>query len=365
MQRISRTRATPLRGAPSISRTRRSKSCSTIRDSRATGLSTLGQPFGQALPQLLNLPLEYSHEARAELLYDLCAALVREEMGTPESWAKSEQRPLVFAQEAIMRAIGEERWNLLQRNVEFHLSVTDTIESDSPEVFLDRGRLALVIECSGSGYLKVGPAIEALEAEAAGLGAAFYWALIHSIYRVMRIYDHTDALQYEEGMHEMVESDGEESQYEFPHVKDAIPECVQKSMEAEHAEQRGTSRRLLASARGGKYSHWIARLRRMERLARVKVKHDRGWRDEHWYDNIPLPSLMIAFRDHDAVTACFDEEGQYMLEGSSEPTLLVRFDPRDPTEVGECLRAVARFVLFNQELFELVEELNACPPQSP
>ena len=59
----------------------------------------------------------------------------------------------------------------------------------------------------GSGFLKIGQAVEALEREAAGLGAAFYWTLTHAIYRVMRIYNHDDALEYQERMKEYAEEE--------------------------------------------------------------------------------------------------------------------------------------------------------------
>jgi hypothetical protein len=29
--------------------------------------------------------------------------------------------------------------------------------------------------------------------------------------------------------------------------------------------------------------------------------------------------LVVAFKEHDAIVACFDEESQYMLEGSADP----------------------------------------------
>jgi hypothetical protein len=44
-------------------------------------------------------------------------------------------------------------------------------------------------------------------------------------------------------------------------------------------------------------------------------------------------------------------------EGSAEPALGVVFNPREPEEVRRALRTVSRFVAFNCELFELVEEL--------
>jgi hypothetical protein len=48
-----------------------------------------------------------------------------------------------------------------------------------------------------------------------------------------------------------------------------------------------------------------------------------------------------------------------MLEGSPEPTLCVVFSPKKADEVKHALRVIERFVAFNAELFELVEELGA------
>jgi hypothetical protein len=44
------------------------------------------------------------------------------------------------------------RGNLLQRNVEFHLSVSDVPEHDGEDVALGEGRLAVTIECGRTGY---------------------------------------------------------------------------------------------------------------------------------------------------------------------------------------------------------------------
>jgi hypothetical protein len=299
----------------------------------------------------------YSHEFHAELLYELCAALVQEGLGGPETWSKCEGSAVVFAQRAIMEGIGEEHWNLLQRNVEYHLSVSDLAEKDGEDVPLGSGRLALTIECGGSGFLKMGPAIEALEQEAAGLGAAFYWRLTFAIYRVMRIYNHHDALEYEERMKEYAEEEDNPGQYEFPEVEKSLPECIRVTLKG-GCEVRGIlARRLFSRHRRGKYRSWFERLRKIERLSRVRLPSDPYFREDGGYDAIPLPSLVVAFKEHDAIVACFDEEGQYMLEGSAEPALGVVFSPREPEEVRRAFRTVSRFVAFNCELFRLIEEL--------
>lgn len=266
---------------------------------------------------------------------------------------------MVFAQRAIMEAVGEERWNLLQRNVEYHLSISDVAEREGIDEPLEKGRLAVTIECSSAGFLKIGPAIDALEKEAAGLGAAFYWTLTHALYRVMRIYNHDDALQYDERMHAYADEDEENrEQYEFPEVEKALPECIQKSLRRDdHWAFMRESRRLLATHHAGKYRSWIEHLQKIERLSRTRLATDSRFREEGGYDSIPLPSLLVAFKEHDAVIACFDEESQYMLEGSSEPALGVIFSPQKREEVRRAVRAVRCFVALNVELFQMVEEL--------
>jgi hypothetical protein len=247
-----------------------------------------------------------------------------------------------------MNAIGAERGNLLRRNVEWRLEISDTLSdgyctwNDDPPV--GEGKLCVSATCGGAGYFRIGAALDALEQEATGLSAAFYWSLVRSLYRVMRIYDHDDALMYEEQLHDYIDSDdtANPDDYEFPEVRKALPPYIEQSL-----EERWTiaNQRLLLQHGNGRYGSWIRRLRMLNRLARAAGP--------------PLPSLILAFQDHDAVVACFDEESQHMLEASSEPTLCVVFSPDNPSEFERACRAVSRFVAFNAELFTLVEEIGA------
>ncbi len=358
MQRMCRTLPLPLRG-DGPARRRPSSSRRSIQVAAPSGVATLAPTFAQALPQLRTVPTTYSHELRAELLYNLCAALIREELAGPELWQRCEGSSVVFAQRAIMERIGEKRWNLLKDNVEYHLSVSDVAERDGYDVLLGKGRLAVTIECGGAGYFKIGPAIAALEAEAAGLGTAFYWTLTYALYNVMRIYNHDDAFQYEERMREYAEDDEENrEQYEFPDVEKALPECIQRTLKCDdHRRYRRDARRQLAKHRMGRFATWIEHVERIDRLARLRTPTDSCFREEGGYDSIPLPCLVVSFNDHDAVVACFDEESNYMLEGSSEPTVGVVFSPDRPDEVRKAIRVVERFIALNLELFELVEEV--------
>jgi hypothetical protein len=311
------------------------------------------------LPSLAGVRADYNHEVNAELVYELCAALVREGLGTAETWKKSGGNALAFAQHAMVSAIAPERGDLLQRNVEYHLEVSDQLGRAGSDAELESGQLVVTVECGGSGYFRIGPALDALEAEAEGLGAAFYWALTFALYRVMWIYNHDNALMYEERMRDYAAEDDAENQgqYEFPEVEKALPKCIRKTQKRESPDWKAHDRDLLRRFRNGKFSSWFERLRRIQCLSRLPLKQSREILESGYFDDPPLPSLLVAFKEHDAITACFDEEGQSMMEGTAEPTLCVVFSPREPDQVRHAIRIVDRFIALNCELFQLVEEI--------
>ena len=359
MQRILHSCTRRRRGNPAVCGAGELPASNPAGVASTTGIATLAPAFGQALPSLADVRSEYSHEVNAELVYELCAALVREGLGTAETWKKSGGNALAFAQHAMMSGIGAERGDLIQRNVEYHLEVSDQLGRARSDTEIESGQLVVTIECGGSGYFKIGPALDTLEAEAEGLGAAFYWALTLALYRVMRIYNHDDALMYEERMRDYAAEDEEENrgQYEFPEVEKALPECIRKTQKRESPDWKAHDRDLLRRFSKGKFSLWFERLRRIQRLSRLPLKQSREFLESGYYDDPPLPSLLVVFKEHDAITACFDEEGQSMMEGTAEPALCVVFSPREPEQVRQAIRLVDRFIALNCALFELVEEI--------
>jgi hypothetical protein len=290
-------------------------------------------------------------------LYKLCAALTARGLGLPDTWQACGKSAVAFAQHSIIAAIGAERGDLLRRNVELRLEVSDVFSDGYTygSAQVGDGKLCVTICCTGCGYLKMGPALDALEAEAEGLGAAFYWSLIHSIYRVMRIYDHDDALMYEEMLRDNADQEDSENsgQYEFPEVRRSLPPCIERTLDR---KKRSGGRQLLRAHSCGAYAAWIGRLRTLERIARRRVENSRELIEDN-YDGPPLPSWLVAFREHDAIVACFDEESQGMLESTAEPALCVVFSPDKQNALEQAIRAVDRFVTFNSELCLLAEAL--------
>jgi hypothetical protein len=91
---------------------------------------------------------------------------------------------------------------------------------------------------------------------------------------------------------------------------------------------------------------------------------------DSYYDGPPVPSMLLAFKENDAIVACFDEEAQHMLESSPEPAFGLEFSPGSLLSVEHALRALDRFIEFNCELLRLAEELKkmrgrpGCKPTS-
>jgi hypothetical protein len=357
MQRIPRTLGRRDQRAYPVSCAGRTGAAGSHRDPAAAPAKTLAPAFAQALPSLDGQPVSYSHELNGDLLFELCSVLVRMGSETPQLWSECGEDPLAFAQRSIEDRVGAKTVALLERNVEYHLEVTDVVGADSAG--LSTGQLAITIHCSGCGFLKIGPALRALESEEEGLGAAFYWTLVRSLYRVMRIYDHSDAQAYEENLIEYAQEDdpANRDQYEFPEVEKALPECIRRSLKHEAENWRLEYRRLLARHSQGKFQPWIRHLEEIAKLSRTRAKQPLPEDCDGYYDGPPLPALLIVFVEHDAIAACFDEESQHMLEGSAEPAFCTVFTLDDAEQCSAAMRAAERFVLVNRAVCQLIEQI--------
>ena len=356
MRSIPSSLRSPGKGHQRIKPVKSNHSIFSLRDARAAGLGTLAVATIPSLPTLEGVLTEYNHEANAELLYELCAALAKLGLASEEDWHVHKDHAVAFAQSAILYGIGKKRNELLQRNVDYSLTICDSYERYGYGDTLEKGKLIVKIECGQSGYLEMGQIIEALEGEESELGAAFYWTLLRSLYRVIQVYDHDDALRYEEGLRKMAADDDESNreQYEFPEVRKSLPACIRRSLTHTKADRR-RFRQLLRRHLHGRYRKWIECLRRIEKLARVNVGARRN-ELESYYDGPPVPWVLIAFEENDAIVACFDEEAQHMLESSPEPAFGLDYSPKNHNSVLRVLRAVDRFIEFNCELFRLTEE---------
>jgi len=226
----------------------------------------LGQGCGETLPSLRRIPTSYRLETNGERLYRLCLALVERNLADEQLWQRTGEVAVVFARSALQKLIEEFAGAVLQDKIDYCFEVRD----DHGTGYwrggaLGEGKLMAAFELQACGYLKIGAALEQQERF---LGAAFYYLLRGSVYRWIRIYDHTDAECYNEQLHEWMEQDESESRdaYEFPAVDEAIPEPVRTAKEWTYP----SARRLLRRHLQGPHSVWIQKLLTLHRLSRLK-----------------------------------------------------------------------------------------------
>jgi hypothetical protein len=105
-----------------------------------------------------------------------------------------------------------------------------------------------------AGYLKVGPAIEALEREAPGLGATFYWILTYALHRILRVYNNTMISSTRNACRSTPSrTEREQERYKFPKVEEALQDCIRMNLQKEdHDRWNLGGRRLLCKHHKGR-----------------------------------------------------------------------------------------------------------------
>jgi hypothetical protein len=330
----------------------RSVATSSLGDSATARLTLLAPQHGLAIPALAGIETSCSYQPNSALIYQLCRVLVERGHADGALWNEAGRAALPFACRAVQRMVDRVWDSRLDEFVKYSLDIKDELGEAEQKLGL-RGRLTAMVDTQMSGYLKIGPALDRLEQEHTGLGAAFFRLLQSSLAAWIRVYDHTDASYYEENLHEMMEQDDPENSeaYEFPLVDDAIPLYLR---EKEHDETH-VERALLRHFRSGDCGEWIDRLLQIHRISRLRVRRERI---SSYYDDPPLPSLLVVFRQHDAVEACFDAEAQYFYEVEHEPIFAVPFTVESPQDCDVAIRSIATFFRLNTELVGLIEVLN-------
>jgi len=328
------------------------------RSAEAFGVETLAPPAVLSLPSLQGIPASLNHEINGDLLYQLAATMTRLGLVSPDLYDPA-KAVIEFVQSAVVSAIGQRRIRLLKETIGYCVELADKPRTRTLNNTIEGVEgLLFKVACSEFGYLEMGAVVEAMEADTPGLGAAFYRTLIHTINSVMRVYDYTDALYCEENTREMAEQDGDnEGAYEITDIKSELPECLRKSPKRSTKRILVAWRRTLQAHRNGRFSEWISMVRRLLVLSRFAKRDSENFIEDDYYDDPPVPSLLICFRQHDGVVRCFDEEAEYWSQGSPRPAVCLQFEPTNTEEVARTLRVAYRFFQFNFELCRLVESI--------
>jgi hypothetical protein len=318
------------------------------------------QTPGLVLPFINTVPTSFTYTKGEDKTLTLARTLVELGLGSAELWKRFNGNISRFIRDSISAWLSDIGAEELKGEVDVDLAIFDQLEgeSNSPD-----GRLYALLETpDGCGFIAVGEELELLEKEHVGLGRAFYHVLISTMIRWMDVYDAERTRYFLDGWKESIEMDMDDggeiteeafAQYikdreiDFPDIEAIIPGFAKNLKRNEYPSARA----LLQKHRNGPYAEWIESLLAMAAVKQPAAQNPRDFRDN--WDSEPLPTWVVAFSRHDAITQAFDEEATGMNECSHAPTWIATFNPADKQEVRGVLGRVESFVQVNRQIVKL------------
>lgn len=311
----------------------------TRRDRAATRLAAaglMGRGSGAILPRLDGPPIEYriAGEDRRAIL--LAQTLTELEIADLPDWERAGRSPSGYVLATLKRWIACHDGSMIRQQFALDATISNT-----PDPYSDEGArpelLYLIVNPDSAGYVVIGPTLELLASVHPQLPVSFYHLFIGGVRRWMRVYDYDDALARVEMLRGWVEGEENPEQYEFPDVEGCVPAHMkEKPLESEAV------RRLADKTTDETLSGLLNAALDLERISHKvrRAEISEATREAFMDSNPPLPALLVSFKRHDAVAACFDDESQGMMEADPEPNFIVEINPGDPASVQQAFETL-------------------------
>jgi hypothetical protein len=316
---------------------------------------------------LINIPkLRVDHRGEkisfgASSLTALAASLVEIGIADEADWAAAKRSPSGLVNLVLRRFLADHGQTIVAEHFELFLtlgeSIIDRVYGERDDISADQ--LFFVLNTESSFPLRIGQTIDRLESLQPGMGQAFYDSVGQSLYRWVHVYDDGDARDRIEQMKEWVEEGDDEESYEIPKLEVDLPACLRDRKFTDSSRALGT----FSLPDGGALKRVVELALELESVShsvgRPKLDEDllQELRDRHSLD-LPLPAIVLYFRQGDAVTACFDNECEFWGQETPEPNLIVSLSPCDPSSVREALRVIEtllRVLVLTVEIKKLAE----------
>jgi len=196
----------------------------------------------------------------------------------------------------------------------------------------------LILDPDGAAFVLLKPTLELLETVHPRLPSAFFMHFAGSLNRWVRVYDYHDAEERVDMLREWYEGEEDREQYEVPDIEGCTPKCLN--------QPALSFRSLKGLARGTRDTEVQALLLGLLKLCHVSSRAKRpDFTDdigEQLMDaNPPLPCLLAAFTQGDAVVGCFDDEAQTAMETTPHPNLIIPLQLSDPSNVRHGFRILS------------------------
>lgn len=347
------------RNKPRVSGARPSNAAS---GNNAASVRLIGRSTAVSVPSLSNIPWRFTSRWDEQPAGYLGLSLLRLGICRPEDWTGNavdfvERGYTRFckdngAAEAAKVWIGSLRImdSLFEMSeLEYHNS---RAEKDNPP-----DTLFLVGDYEQAASIPIGATLPYLEREHAQLPSAFYTALVHNLYKWMRVYDYTDAIAHLEIMSDGMSEEELNGSY-LSQIATSVPKCLPScdALLGKRSFTRAVSflREHCNSIKGS-----IAR-----RLVRdlLDLHHESRGHRHHWpaelVNDVPGleeflseadgcgPGCAITWYEDDCISAAFDDDMHFVGQnGPIEPTTLLRIKlDADPKLLDKNVRHTFDFV---------------------
>ena len=313
---------------------RRQASSSTWRSPAANLL--IAPPCELGLPRLDEVPVEHRFLADDREVLALAEILVRSNIATAEDWEKSGRDATRFLSLSLQRWMRERGAAAIDRRFDLDLTLSDRLVDYSDERGPE-GTLYLILDPDGAAFVLLKPTLELLETVHPRLPSAFFMHFAGSLNRWVRVYDYHDAEERVDMLREWYEGEEDREQYEVPDIEGCTPKCLK--------EPALSFRGLEELASAIRDTEVQALLRGLLKLCQVSSRTKRpDFTDdmgEQLMDaNPPLPCLLAAFTQGDAVVGCFDDEAQTAMETTPHPNLIIPLQLANPGSVRRGFRTL-------------------------
>jgi hypothetical protein len=284
------------------------------------------------------VPQGFSYSTNNEMLLPIADYLIAAGHGTNREWNAAGRDLPKFIEHSINRLIrstGIDQYKKDAPPLSAELKDHEGYYSQGGSL---EGQLRLAIGSSECGWMRMGPFTKKLERTAKGLGAAFYAAVVDSLYEVGWVFDYSNAMQdYECHLDGIAEETGktwdemskkERAEYEIPDPTKAIPAHLQPVKSGGFTAER---RDFLQQHRSTKA---VSLVLEMTELAAKLHTFGR----EHPEGDAPC-TYLIYINQYDPITAAFDEWSQHFLEGDVTNLWQRTFNPAKPEELDKAFQA--------------------------
>lgn len=193
-------------------------------------------------------------------------------------------------------------------------------------------KLFLIGEYHAAASIPIGAALADLEREHRLLSAAFYEILVHNLWKWMRVYDYSDALEHSELWLSELDEDSEANSA-YRKVKEGLPSCLARSSSLSENKARRLLREISPSLlRDPASRQLVQHALELDELGRGFQHAWAGGLVQTYSEIEELldgtdgcgPGCLISWHENDEIQACFDEEMRCIgQDGPLEPPIVL------------------------------------------